>query len=243
MPQLFDCSCRLRVDVQDPSELHQLVASFARLADEREDVLGALFEEGQGAEIVDLTLSAQDVATARSMAKGILSEIEQHLTVRFGPQAVVAEEVVIRAADRPSLGRLGTVPDDGFSESIHAELRRLRRHPVEGPETAMREFQTSRPEGFPSTDQILARIEEWRVFSEFDVVDVGSANITLYFHRLPQQLMRFAEEVLLFCPEVTDEVDFLDDCDDAHPALIARLAVEGIAENLRETRTLRLWWD
>ena len=57
MSQLFDCSFQLRIAGPDPDELHLLIRSFQRLADERDEVLGALFANGSDGERVDLTLS------------------------------------------------------------------------------------------------------------------------------------------------------------------------------------------
>ncbi len=243
MPQIYDCSCQLRIQTRDAAELHQLVSSFERLTDERGDIVGALFATNQEGERVDLMLKAEDVAAARHQAKSVLSEIEQFLSVRYGPGAVQTEAVLIREVDVTPTRRLGTPPNDGYSASVQAGLRRFRRHAIEDPDAAIHETETAGPEGTPSTQEILARLDSWRVFSNFDVVDVGTSNVTLFFQELPKQLHNFAEEVLLFCPEVTDEVDALDDMENATALEIARVTVEGIAENLRREKTLRLWWD
>ncbi|MFT5290981.1 MAG: hypothetical protein ACI8QS_000959 [Planctomycetota bacterium] len=243
MPQIYDCSCQLRIQTRDSRELHQLVSSFERLTDERGDIVSALFANTKEGERVDLMLKAEDVAAARNQAKSVLVEIEQFLSVRYGPGTVHTEAVLIREVDVNPTRRLGTPPDDGFSPNIQAELRRFRRHPIEGPDATIRETQTAGPDGTPSTLEILARLDAWRVFSKFDVVDVGTSNVTLHFQELPKQLHTFAEEVLLFCPEITDEVDDLDAMENASSLEIARVAVEGIAENLRREKTLRLWWD
>ena len=178
------------------------------------------------------------------MAKDIQAEIEQFLVVRFGLDAVRSEAVVIRELPTASsTNRLGTPLEDGFEERLVARLRQFRREPIEDPVARIRALGTCGPSGHPTTEDILAKLDEWRVYSTFDVVDVGRTNVALYFRELPQQLHRFAEEVLLFCPAVTDEVDDLDELEHAAPAVVARIATEGIAANLRTDPTLRMWWD
>lgn len=243
MPQFYDCTCRLRLRGPDAEELKRLATELAHLTDERDDVLRALLADDPHEEHVALLLAAEDVASARRLAREIVRDVEQQLVLRFGLGAASAETLIIRETRVDANRRLRVVPDDGFGRRLvqgHAQLVRL--SPVEA-EAALAELGTAGPGGAPSHEDVLAKLDEWRVLATYEIEAVESHALRLRFTRLPQHLEAFAEDVLLFCPQVTDEVDALDDLHDADPAEVARVAVQGIADNLRGEPTLRLWWD
>jgi len=253
MLHTFDCSCALRLRSEDADALARLATSLDRLGDERDGVLRALFARGEAeGDRLDLVLSTADVASARRLAREIVAEIETHLRVRLGEDAVQAGALHIRTSAEvaPALPfeRPSGEPCDGFEQRLGAGHRAYaspRGAAIADPERALTEAGTSGPGGQPTTAEVLAKLDEWRVLvpAGFDVVEVGPHHLTLRFAGLPRQLQTFAEDVLLFCPQVTDEVDILEEIVDAPAELVAHVAVNGIADLLRDGGTLRLWWD
>ena len=76
---------------------------------------------------------------------------------------------------------------------------------------------------------IVAQLEEWDAKFGVEIVEIRPRSaVTVRFERLPDDVNAFAEEVAEFCPDIIFQgFDY----------------PEALAEDLRETRTLFLWWD
>ena len=78
-------------------------------------------------------------------------------------------------------------------------------------------------EGMP-TDDIVEKLAEWNERYGAAVTAADAASVTLRFTSLPDDVGRFCEEVLQFCPDAAEDGD----------------ALRG---ELEKSRTLGLWWD
>ncbi len=108
-----------------------------------------------------------------------------------------------------------------------------------------------------STEEIIARLEEWKEFCDFDVVDAEEDSVTLKFKKLPEDLESFAEEIYDFAPDVVDQefgtFDDIDDEDedseDMHELAddVASddpdFGLKVLINSLRRDKKLQLWWE
>ena len=110
-------------------------------------------------------------------------------------------------------------------------------------------------------DDVLARLGDWRRrVIDFDVLGAEGDTIHLHFRALPVDLPAFAGELYGFCPDLLDQgylVMVEEALDELPPeqqerierALVqedgdaARAALRLLADDLRESRRLSLWWD
>ena len=79
-----------------------------------------------------------------------------------------------------------------------------------------------------SPDDVIARLQQWDAAFGLDMQGVGFDWLEATFFRKPTDMAAFAEQVYEFCPDVVDQ---------------GTDTVEALAEEMRRTNTLYLWWD
>lgn len=108
-----------------------------------------------------------------------------------------------------------------------------------------------------TTEEIIARLEEWKEFCDFEVVDAEEDSVTLKFKKLPDDLDNFAEEIYDFAPDVVDqEFGAFDDIDDEDEDEEGRhelvdepdpsdpdFGLKALINSLRRDKRLQLWWE
>ena len=80
-----------------------------------------------------------------------------------------------------------------------------------------------------STEDIVARLKEWRGLCEFTLGEVDYNTVELKFETLPQDLDAFVAEAYELCP------DLVADDDEAELPLLKK--------QLAKSKKLTLWWD
>lgn len=78
------------------------------------------------------------------------------------------------------------------------------------------------------TDDIIAKLEEWKQRSSFRIAGAAMDWVMVDFDTMPADTDAFAEEIYAFCPDSVDQ---------------GAETVEALAELLREYSTVFLWWD
>lgn len=126
------------------------------------------------------------------------------------------------------------------------------------PFALIREAGTSSETHGLTTDEIISRLEEWKEFCDFEVVDAEPDSVTLKFKKLPDDLENFAEEVYDFAPDVIEQDygDFDDDLDDETEDEAGErdeeedldpddpdFGLKLLVSSLRREKRLQLWWD
>lgn len=88
--------------------------------------------------------------------------------------------------------------------------------------------------------ELIAKLQEWEHLCDFDVIGADSDNIKLEFRTLPDDLVAFSEEVNRLCWELQQvyEIDGY-----GGDELNKRSAVEQLAQIIRDTHKVYLWWD
>ncbi|QDU67467.1 hypothetical protein Pla86_25490 [Planctomycetes bacterium Pla86] len=89
------------------------------------------------------------------------------------------------------------------------------------------------------TDELVGRLRAWRPRCDMAIVDAGESALTLYFHRLPEDLTAFAAEMVVLCPGAS-AADFSGQAI-GPPAL--ENSFQDLARALQQRRCLRLVWD
>lgn len=85
------------------------------------------------------------------------------------------------------------------------------------------------------TDDIIERLEQWKNDCEFEVVGASRDWVALQFSRLPKDLLRFAEDVYLFCPDaIIQGVGFQYGKDKVRIAEARKLCPEPLSERIRD---------
>lgn len=79
-----------------------------------------------------------------------------------------------------------------------------------------------------TTGMIVARLREWDARFGLRIVGVSGAWVEAEFVRQPEDMLAFAREVYAFCPDIVDQ---------------GTETVEALAEEMRRTNKLYLWWD
>lgn len=80
-----------------------------------------------------------------------------------------------------------------------------------------------------STEAIITRLEEWDRRFGVSIESIEADACTIRFERLPDDLLAFADdEIGMFCPDVIFQ---------------GFDSVEALADDLKRTHTLFLWWD
>jgi hypothetical protein len=79
-----------------------------------------------------------------------------------------------------------------------------------------------------SPDSIIVRLQRWDAAFGLDLQGVGFDWLEAEFGRLPPDMLAFAREVYEFCPDVVDQ---------------GTETVEALAQEMRRSNRLYLWWD
>jgi hypothetical protein len=79
-----------------------------------------------------------------------------------------------------------------------------------------------------SPDSIIVRLQQWNAAFGLDLQGVGFDWLEAEFGRLPPDMLAFAREVYEFCPDVVDQ---------------GTDTVEALAQEMRRSNRLYLWWD
>lgn len=79
-----------------------------------------------------------------------------------------------------------------------------------------------------TTEEVIARLREWDARFGLRIVGASGDWVEAEFVRQPDDMLAFAREVYAFCPDVVDQ---------------GTGDVEALAEEMRRTNTLYLWWD
>lgn len=89
-------------------------------------------------------------------------------------------------------------------------------------------------------DELIARLQEWKNLCDFDVIGAASHDIKLEFRTLPLDIIAFSEEVNRLCWEL-EQVYGIEGY--GGEELNKRRAAEQLAQIIRETHRVCLWWD
>ena len=76
--------------------------------------------------------------------------------------------------------------------------------------------------------EVIARMRQWENRYSFDIIAVGFDFVEAIFTRPPADMYSFAREVYSFCPDVVDQ---------------GTGTVEALADEMRRSNRLFLWWD
>ena len=92
-----------------------------------------------------------------------------------------------------------------------------------------------------STDDVMAKLDEWRNLCEFDVVGASGDWVALQFSRLPKNICRFAEDVYLICPDTVGQgVGYKYRNDKRRIAEARRLCPEPLSQKIKSEITTRM---
>lgn len=89
-------------------------------------------------------------------------------------------------------------------------------------------------------DELIAKLHEWERLCDFDVIGAGNDNIKVEFNTLPHVLIAFSGEVNRLCWEL-EQVYGIDG--HSRDELDNRRAAEQLAQIIRDTHKVYLWWD
>jgi hypothetical protein len=78
------------------------------------------------------------------------------------------------------------------------------------------------------TEDLIKQLQIWDTSFGVDIFQAETDTIQLRLKSLPDDLQAFAEEVYEFCPDIVDQ---------------GVGSVDKLAEAIRASRTLLLWWD
>jgi Domain of unknown function (DUF4253) len=79
-----------------------------------------------------------------------------------------------------------------------------------------------------SPDAVIARLRQWDAEFGLALLGAGFDWMEAQMRQLPKDMLAFAEAVYAFCPDVVDQ---------------GTETVSALADEMRRTRTLYLWWD
>jgi hypothetical protein len=242
MGQIFDCRCECRLGGDDPAAIHAAACEFVKLPDVHPDVIEASFWRLNSREIILLGIEAPDDAVACQMAAGIVTEIEQVLKSRFGPDSLQPGLIAVQPAPQTPVQVLAQIkellaPAEARRPGGLVQASPAIGEPIDDPYAAMHAAGTKGASYDLGTDDIIARLQAW---------EDGPSHLTIVFERLPDDVEAFAAEAIEFCPDLLDEdVDERLDLDDEDELDFDRAlaAIDHVADILRRAQTLHLWWD
>ena len=79
-----------------------------------------------------------------------------------------------------------------------------------------------------SNEKVIAKVKEWDQRFGLRIIGAGLDWLEIDFINQPKDIQEFAEEVYTFCPDVVDQ---------------GAAKVESLANEMKKTNTLYLWWD
>jgi len=113
-----------------------------------------------------------------------------------------------------------------------------------------------------TTDDVGARLREWKAQCEYEVIEIKHDALSLRFLTLPDDLDKFAREIYEFCPDVFDQHfgcvnEMLEACEESGNEVSAYwqdmvagldpededFGLELLKRSLARHQTLGLWWD
>lgn len=89
-------------------------------------------------------------------------------------------------------------------------------------------------------DELIAKLQIWEQLCDFNIIGAGYKNIKIEFKTLPQDLIGFADEINRLCWELNQVYDVECYSDEV---LENRRLAEQVAQIIRETHKIYLWWD
>ena len=93
---------------------------------------------------------------------------------------------------------------------------------------------------FWSAEELIVKLEEWRQLCDFNIIGADSDNIKLEFKTLPEDLVSFADGINYLCWELQQIYKVNPYTEDV---IEKRLVAVQLAQIIRETRRVCLWWD
>ncbi len=129
------------------------------------------------------------------------------------------------------------------------------------PYALLREKQTQGANYDLTTEDIIARLDQWTEICSFKITDADVDSVSLQFTKLPDDLDEFAEDVYDLCPDVVEQgfgvFDEFAEEETENGVVSADLAelMEGLdpedpdfglkvmVKALERDKVLQLWWD
>lgn len=113
------------------------------------------------------------------------------------------------------------------------------------------------------TEDIVAKLKDWRTRFSYEIVGAGLSSVEILFHTLPDDMDAFARELYDFCPDLLDQgysvviehsfdnlspeqqerVQRVLDEEPESEHKTERAALLLLADDIQQTRRLTLWWD
>lgn len=87
---------------------------------------------------------------------------------------------------------------------------------------------TSAPNYDMTQSAILAKLKKWERKYPFEIIGAEQDSVELRFSKVPSDLPDFAKEVYSFCPDIVDQ---------------GAGSASALADEIRRSKTLFLWWD
>ncbi|MFQ3578339.1 MAG: DUF4253 domain-containing protein [Verrucomicrobiia bacterium] len=130
------------------------------------------------------------------------------------------------------------------------------------PYTLLREKQTQGTNYDLTTEDIIARLEQWSEICSFTITDADADSVSLHFTKLPEDLDEFAEDIYDLCPDVVDQgfgvfdefaeeeeaengeisadlLELMEGLDPSDPDFGLKVMIKA----LERDKVLQLWWD
>lgn len=79
-----------------------------------------------------------------------------------------------------------------------------------------------------SNDSVINKLKEWNSRFPFEIIGADRDMVEAQFIRKPADMEAFAKEVYTFCPDIVDQ---------------GTETVERLAEEMKQSNVLYLWWD
>lgn len=132
--------------------------------------------------------------------------------------------------------------------------------PANDPVTLLYARQTNGVNYDIMTNDVINKLDAWRESSDFDILGAGTDWIDIQFTQLPKDVLAFAEDIYDFCPDTLDQgvvkeaPSDLQDIEEPSEEDIENMmdwlentmddqTTEDLANYLKRTQRLYLWWD